>query len=118
MHFEGPDLSQMLGEMLRRRTTSAKELANLAGCDPRAAENYRAGRHLPPLPVFARMVGALGADLADAVLNPSAAHARLTAEIAAHEAAAAEARRLRDALAVSAARLDALSPEDRGVQSR
>ena len=116
MRFEGPDLHQMLSAMLRQRTRSAKELANLADCDPRAAENYRAGVCLPPLPVFARMVGALGADLADAVLNPSAAHARLTAEIAAHETAAADARRLRDALGVDPAGLAQVQGSARGVR--
>jgi hypothetical protein len=87
------DLSQMLGELLRQRTTSAKDLARKIDCDPRAAEGYRAGRHLPPLPVFARMA-VLWRDLADAILHPNEAVERLEREVADREARLAEAKAL------------------------
>ena len=108
VHCTDDDLSKMLGTLLRSRTASGKDLARRIDCDPRAAEGYRAGRHLPPLPVFIRMVGALGHDLAEAVLDPLAAHARLSAEIAAHDQAAAAARQARDALVRAPARRPSL----------
>ena len=98
MHFTENDLSEMLGTMLRQRTASAKDLAARIKVDPRAAEGYRAGRHLPPLPVFFRIVGALGDDIREALQNPVETHARLTAEIDAAERNAADKRRIRDAL--------------------
>ncbi|WP_174302200.1 hypothetical protein [Caulobacter sp. S45] len=118
MHFTENDLSEMLGTMLRQRTASAKDLAHRIRVDPRAAEGYRAGRHLPPLPVFFRIVGALGDDIREALQNPVETHARLTAEIDAAERAAAEKRRIRDALAGRPAGVEAVSPASEGVQAR
>ena len=92
VHFTENNLAQTLADLLRSRTSSAKDLAKRIDCDPRAAESYRAGRNLPPLPVFIRMVKALGHDLGDAIINPETTTARLAAELREHEQRA-EARR-------------------------
>lgn len=102
MHFTDDDLTQMFSSLLRKRTSSAKDLAKRVDCDPRAAEHYRAARHLPPLPTFVRIVRALGDDLAQAVLYPDAAALRLQREVEELERQLAETRAaLRDVAGAS-----------------
>jgi ribosomal protein L18 len=76
------DLSQMLGDFLRRRTTSAKDLARLIDCDPRTAEGFRAGRHWPSARHFRMIVRTFKRDLIAAVIEPEidATLARLSRE--------------------------------------
>lgn len=76
------DLSEMLGDFLRRRTGSAKELARLIDCDPRTAEGFRAGRHWPSAQHFKMIVRAFHRDLVAAVIEPEidATLARLSQE--------------------------------------
>ena len=76
------DLSEMLGDFLRRRTSSAKDLARLIDCDPRTAEGFRAGRHWPSARHFRMIVRAFQRDLIAAVLEPEidATLARLSRE--------------------------------------
>jgi len=76
------DLSEMLGDFLRRRTTSAKDLARLIDCDPRTAEGFRAGRHWPSARHFRMIVRAFKRDLIAAVIEPEidATLARLSRE--------------------------------------
>lgn len=76
------DLSRMLGEFLRRRTASAKDLARIAGCDPRTAEGFRAGRHWPQAKHWMGLVAAFGTDLTEAVFHPDRAAERLEREVA------------------------------------
>jgi hypothetical protein len=76
------ELSEMLGDFLRRRTTSAKDLARLSDCDPRTAEGFRAGRHWPSARHFRMIVRAFKRDLIAAVIEPEidATLARLSRE--------------------------------------
>lgn len=76
------DLSEMLGDFLRRRTNSAKDLARLIGCDPRTAEGFRAGRHWPSARHFRMIVRTFKRDLIAAVIEPeiNATLARLSRE--------------------------------------
>jgi hypothetical protein len=64
------DLSQMLGDFLRRRTSSAKELARLIDCDPRTAEGFRAGRYWPGARHWKLIARAFGRDILAAVFEP------------------------------------------------
>lgn len=76
------DLSEMLGDFLRRRTSSAKDLARLIDCDPRTAEGFRAGRHWPSARHFRMIVRTFKRDLIAAVIEPEidATLARLSRE--------------------------------------
>lgn len=93
------DLREMLAGLLSARTTSAKDLARRVGCDTRAAEHYRAGRHAPPLPVFIAMCRALGSDLAEVMIAPDAARARLEQELRDAKAVVADLEARRRAVA-------------------
>jgi hypothetical protein len=64
------DLSEMLGDFLRRRTSSAKELARLIDCDPRTAEGFRAGRYWPGARHWKLIARAFGRDILAAVFEP------------------------------------------------
>jgi len=75
------DLRILLGAFLRRRAGSAKDLARIIGCDPRSAENYRAGRYWPQAKHWLGIVQAFGRDVTDAVFHPEEAAARLAMEI-------------------------------------
>lgn len=75
------DLRILLGAFLRRRAGSAKDLARIIGCDPRSAENYRAGRYWPQAKHWAGLVSAFGKDVTEAVFHPDEAAARLATEI-------------------------------------
>lgn len=66
----GNDLNQMLGDFLRRRTTSAKDLARLIDCDPRTADGFRAGRHWPQAKHWRMIVRQYRRDVIDAVFGP------------------------------------------------
>lgn len=76
------DLNEMLGDFLRRRTNSAKDLARLINCDPRTAEGFRAGRHWPSARHFRMIVRTFKRDLIAAVIEPeiNATLARLSRE--------------------------------------
>jgi len=76
------DLSEMLGDFLRRRTQSAKDLARLIDCDPRTAEGFRAGRHWPSAKHFQMILRTFKRDLIASVLEPEidATLARLNRE--------------------------------------
>lgn len=76
------DLSEMLGLFLRRRTSSAKDLAKLIECDPRTAEGFRAGRYWPGARHWRLIARAFGRDVLAAVFEPEIDHvlARLTME--------------------------------------
>ena len=108
------DLSEMLGRLLRQRTASAKDLALLTDIDVRSAEGYRAGRHLPKVPAFLRILQTLGSDIAEALTDPEVAEVRLSQEVKDLEKQLAEKRALRD-LAGSAPRFQtrAARHEDR-----
>lgn len=74
---------QLLSDRLRafvRPRADAKTLARLVGCDVRTAENIRRG-HWPIARHWAGLVATFGRDLTDAVFHPSAAAARLEAEV-------------------------------------
>ncbi len=75
------NLGEMLGEMLRARTYDAKHLADIIGCDPRAASDYRAGRQVPRFAVALRIANELGRDILDTLLHAEAADARLEMEL-------------------------------------
>lgn len=64
------ELSEMLGDFLRRRTGSAKDLARLIDCDPRTAEGFRAGRHWPTARHWKLIVRAFKRDVLAAVFEP------------------------------------------------
>ena len=103
-HFEGRDPRDLFGAFVRRRTSSAKDLARVIGCDPRAAENYRAGRNLPSARHWPAIIAAFGRDVTEAVFHPEAAVQRLELELREHEQAVADARaRLRDLAGVAPA---------------
>lgn len=72
-------LSERLMAFVRPRA-DAKTLARLVGCDVRTAENIRRG-HWPIARHWAGLVATFGRDLTDAVFHPSAAAARLEAEV-------------------------------------
>lgn len=72
-------LSDRLKDFVRPRA-DAKTLARLVGCDVRTAENIRRG-HWPIARHWAGLVATFGRDLTDAVFHPSAAAARLEAEV-------------------------------------
>jgi hypothetical protein len=76
------DLSEMLGDFLRRKTPSAKDLARLIDCDPRTAEGFRAGRYWPSARHWRLIARAFGRDVLAAVFEPEIDHvlARLTME--------------------------------------
>lgn len=76
------DLSEMLGDFLRRRARSSKELARLIDCDPRTAEGFLAGRYWPGKRHWRLIVQAFGRDVLAAVFEPEIDHvlARLTIE--------------------------------------
>lgn len=76
------DPRKMLGEFVRSRTSSAKDLARQIGCDPRSAEGYRAGRYWPQAKHWAGLVAAFGRDVTEAVFHPEQAAARLEKEVA------------------------------------
>ena len=102
------DLSGMLGDYLRRRSTSAKDLAKQVGCDPRTAEGFRAGRHWPQAKHWIGIVAAFGTDVTDAVFHPDRAAARLTEEVAA----------LEQELAAKRAALGVVAPSGRSFAPR
>ena len=64
------DLSRLLGDFLRRRTASAKDLARLIDCDPRTAEGFRAGRYWPSARHWKLIARQFGRDALDAVFSP------------------------------------------------
>lgn len=64
------DLSGLLGDFLRRRTASAKDLARMIDCDPRTAEGFRAGRHWPSAHHWRLIVRAFTRDVLTAVFDP------------------------------------------------
>lgn len=76
------DLSDLLGDFLRRRTNSAKDLARLIDCDPRSADGYRAGRYFPQARHLRLIVRAFGRDVLSALFDPDidAVSARLASE--------------------------------------
>lgn len=76
------DLSDLLGDFLRRRTNSAKDLARLIDCDPRTAEGFRAGRYWPGARHWRLIARQFGHDVLQAVYGPEIDQqlARLTAE--------------------------------------
>jgi len=76
------ELSDLLGDFLRRRTDSAKDLARLIDCDPRTAEGFRAGRYWPGARHWRLIVRAFGRDVWSAVFEPEIdpVLARLTRE--------------------------------------
>jgi transcriptional regulator with XRE-family HTH domain len=102
------DLSQMLGDYLRARSSSAKQLARKIGCDPRTAEGFRAGRHWPQARHWPGIIAAFGRDVTDAIFHPDAARARLEEEVRALEAQLAERR----------AALGVVGKEDRSFGAR
>ena len=65
------ELSQMLGDFLRRRTASAKDLARLIDCDPRTAEGFRAGRYWPSARHWRLIARQWGRDVLEAVFTPT-----------------------------------------------
>jgi hypothetical protein len=93
------DLSEMLGDFLRRRTASAKDLARLIDCDPRTAEGFRAGRHWPSARHFQMIVRTFKRDLVAAIIEPEidATLARLSREEAELEERLDEIRRAKRA---------------------
>lgn len=95
------DLSEMLGAFLRRRTSSAKDLARLIDCDPRTAEGFRAGRHWPSARHFRMILRTFQRDLIAAVIEPeiNLTLARLTQEERQLEERLNEVRRARRAAA-------------------
>lgn len=107
------DLRQMLAGMLTTRTTSAKDLARRVDIDTRAAEHYRAGRHLPPLPVFIRIVREFGRDIGDALIAPETTAARLEEELRQHERNAEATRAALRAVAGPASRAPQVARCDR-----
>jgi hypothetical protein len=85
---------QLLSDRLKafvRSKADAKTLARMIGCDVRTAENIRRG-HWPVARHWAGLVATFGRDLTDAVFHPSAAAARLEAEVRELEQQLAERR--------------------------
>jgi len=76
------ELSDLLGDFLRRRTTSAKDLARVIDCDPRSADGYRAGRYFPQARHLRLIVRAYGRDVLAALFDNDidAVAARLASE--------------------------------------
>lgn len=92
MHFTERDLRTLLGNFMRSRSRSAKELARQIGCDPRSAEGYRAGRYWPQAKHWPGIIAAFGADVTEAVFHPERAAARLEQEVRTLELQLAEKR--------------------------
>ena len=63
------DLNRCLGDFLRRRTTSAKDLARRIGCEVRTAEGFRAGRHWPSARHWKLIAQEFGRDVLAAVFE-------------------------------------------------
>lgn len=84
---------QTLSRRLARfvRDVPAKELASIADCTERTAENIRRG-HWPIARHWLGLVRTFGRDLTEAVFHPDAAAARLEEEVAELEAKLAERR--------------------------
>jgi hypothetical protein len=91
-------LSRRLGAYLNR-TTSAKQLALLIGCDQRTAENLRAGRTWPIARHWLGLWVEFGNDVLEAVFYPERVEARLQKEAAERD----QARRQRLASATGLA---------------
>lgn len=87
------DDPQTLSRRLARfvRDVPAKELAEIADCTERTAENIRRG-HWPIARHWLGLVRTFGRDLTEAVFHPDAAAARLEEEVAELEAKLAERR--------------------------
>lgn len=64
------DLREILGDFLRRRTDSSKDLARLINSDPRTAEGFRAGRYWPNARHWRLIVQHFGRDVLAAVFDP------------------------------------------------
>jgi len=118
------DLSEMLGAYLRRRTASAKEVARLAGCDPRTAEGFRAGRHWPQAKHWRKLATAFGREITDFVFHPEEwadeaerEVAELEAKLAEKRALAREAKRSRPQAARSFAPLEAKNRPAEGLNA-
>ncbi len=109
------DPRTLLGAFLRSRSASAKDLARLIGCDPRAAEGYRAGRYWPQARHWIGIVAAFRRDVTEAVFHPEAAALRLAQELRDLESALAAKRAEAEQAARVAARLAAVRarPQDR-----
>lgn len=82
MQHTDNELRDLLGDFLRRRTTSAKDLARQIDCDPRSADGYRAGRYFPQARHLRLIVRAYGSDVLSALFDPDidAVAARLASE--------------------------------------
>lgn len=93
MHCTDDDPRTLLGAFLRRRTTSAKDLARKIDCDPRAADGYRAGRYWPQARHWPALIAAFGRDLTEAVFHPDAATERLQREVHELEQRLSESRK-------------------------
>ena len=99
MHHTDNELRDLLGDFLRRRTNSAKDLARLIDCDPRSADGYRAGRYFPQARHLRMIVRAFGRDVVSALFDPDidAVAARLASEERALERQLHEVRARRQA---------------------
>jgi hypothetical protein len=97
------DPRKLLGNFLQARTHNAKDLGRKIGCDPRAAEGYRAGRYWPAARHWPAIVAAFGRDVTEVVFFPDAAEERLTREVAALEQQLAERRAVLRVVATGAA---------------
>lgn len=112
------DLRDLLGDFLRRRTNSAKDLARLIDCDPRSADGYRAGRYFPQARHLRLIVRAYGRDVLAALFDPDidAEDARMASEERALERQLHELRARRQAvespLARHPQRRDADDPDE------
>jgi hypothetical protein len=118
MHCTEHDLRTLLGAFLRARSRSAKDLARQIGCDPRAAEGYRAGRYWPQARHWLGIVAAFGRDVTEAVFHPDAATERLAREVRELEQQLDAKRQAAADAARTAARLAALRDraEDRTAE--
>lgn len=85
-------LPERLGAALRKRTPSAKHLANRIDCDPRTAERIRKGEHWPTARHWWAITSEFGDDIIEAVFHPEQAAARLEREVADLEAKLAAKR--------------------------
>lgn len=112
MQIADRDLRILLGAFLRKRGGSAKELARAIGCDPRSAENYRAGRYWPQAKHWAGLVSAFGKDVTEAVFHPDETAARLALEIRDLETRLAQTKAARDEAERHAARLREIAHGD------
>jgi hypothetical protein len=108
-------LSERLTAFVRQRA-DAKTLARLIGCDVRTAENIRRG-HWPIARHWAGLVATFGRDLTDAVFHPSAAAARLEAEVRELEQQLADRRAaLRDVARHQGGMSEDLAPGQRSTR--